>query len=123
MSLLSLKLFGHCADDGEEAIASDFTEDNEMEVCGINEATGLPLVSTGIKGCPGIIDVEGNPRGTDLSGVAEPSLLDDDCSVGNDLSCGMDIHSDTDWICYDSSMDNGFNDFGCNDVSVFDSDW
>ena len=26
MSLLSLKLFGHCADDGEEAIASDFTD-------------------------------------------------------------------------------------------------
>ena len=123
MSLLSLKLFGHCADDSEEAIASDFTNENEMEVCGVNEATGLPLISSGIKGCPGIIDVEGNPRGTDLSGFSEPSLLDDDCSVGNDLSCGMDIHSDTDWICDGSSMDNGFDDFGCNDVSVFDSDW
>ncbi len=56
MSLLSLKLFGHCADDSEEAIASDFTNENEMEVCGVNEATGLPLVSSGLKGCSGTID-------------------------------------------------------------------
>jgi hypothetical protein len=123
MSLLSLKLFGHCADDSEEAIASDFTDENEIEMCGVNEATGLPLISSGIKGCPGIIDVEGNPRGTDLSGFSEPSLLDDDCSVVNDLSCGMDIHSDTDWICDGSSMDSGFDDFGCSDLSGIDSDW
>ncbi|APE03097.1 hypothetical protein BM526_15320 [Alteromonas mediterranea] len=112
MSLLSLKLFGHCADDGEDAIASDFTDENEMEICGVNEATGLPLISSGLKGCSGTIDVAGNPRGTDLSDFSEPSLLDDDYSVGNTLSCGMDIHSDTDWICDGSSMDNGFDDSG-----------
>lgn len=123
MSLLSLKLFGHCAEDSEEAIASDFTDENEMEICGVNEATGLPLISSGIKGCPGIIDVEGNPRGTDLSDFSEPSLLDDDCSVGNDLSCGMDIHSDTDWICDGSPMDSCIDDFGCSDLSGIDSDW
>ena len=123
MSLLSLKLFGHCADDREEAIASDFTDENGIEICGVNEATGLPLISSGIKGCPGIIDVEGNPRGTDVSGFSDTSLLHDDCSVGSDLSCGMDIHSGFDWICDSSSMDDGFDDFGCNDVSVFDSDW
>ena len=92
-------------------------------MCGVNEATGLPLVSSGVKGCSGTIDVEGNPRGTDLSGFAEPSLFHDDCSVVNDLSYGMDIHSDTDWICDGSSVDNGYDDFDCNDVSVFDSDW
>lgn len=123
MSLLSLKLFGHCADDGEDAIASDFTDENEIEICGVNEATGLPLVSSGLKGCSGTIDVEVNPRGTDLSGFAEPSLLDDDCSVGNDLSCGMDIHSDTDWICDGSPMDSSIDDLGCSDLSGLDSDW
>lgn len=123
MSLLSLKLFGHCADDSEQAIASDFTDENEMEVCGVNEATGLPLVPSSLKGCSSSIDVEGNPRGTDLSDFAEPSLLHDDCSAGNDLSCGINIHSDTDWICGSPSMDNGYDDFGCNDVSMFDRDW
>ena len=123
MSLLSLKLFGHCADDSEEAIASDFTDENEMEICGVNEATGLPLISSGIKSCPGIIDVEGNPRGTDLSDFCDLSSSSDDCSIDSSLSCGMDIHFDTDWICDGSSLDSGIEDFGCSDLAGFDSDW
>ena len=123
MSLLSLKLFGHCADDSEGAIASDFTDENEMEICGINEATGLPLVSSCLKGCSGTIDVAGNPRGTDLSDFCDLSPSYDDCSIDNTLNCGMDIHSDIDWICDSSSMDSGIEDFGCSGLSGIDRDW
>ena len=123
MSLLSLKLFGHCADDGEEAIASDFTDENEIEMCGVNEATGLPLVPSCLKGCSGTIDVEGNPRGTDLSDFCDLSPSYNDCSIDSSLSCGMDIHCNSDWVSDGLSMDSGIDDFGCSDLSGIDSDW
>ena len=122
MSLLSLKLFGHCADDGEDAIASDFTDENEIEMCGVNEATGLPLVPSCLKGCSDTIDVEGNPRGTDLSDFCDLSSSNDDCSIDNTLNCGMDIHSDIDWISDGSSLDSCIGDFGCSDLAGIDSD-
>ena len=90
---------------------------------GMNEAPGLPLVSSGIKGCSGTIDVEGNPRGTDLSDFCDLSPSYDDCSIDSSLSYAMDIHSDIDWICDSSSMDSGIDDFGCSDLSGIDSDW
>lgn len=123
MSLLSLKLFGHCADDSEETIVSDFADENEMEICGVNEATGLPLVPSGLKGCSGSIDVEGNPRGTDLSDFCDLSPSYDDCSIDSNLSGGTDFHSDTDWVSDGSSMDSGIDDFGCSDLPGIDSDW
>ena len=45
MSLLSYQLFGHCSESGEEANTSAL--DESYDAPGVNEATGLPLLSMG----------------------------------------------------------------------------
>jgi hypothetical protein len=44
-------------------------------------------------------------------------------SIDTDMIGGCDIHSDTDWMTDTTSIDNGFDDFGINDLSGLDGDW
>jgi len=122
MSLLSYHLFGHCSESGEEANSSALDESG-YDAPGVNEATGLPLLPSGVKGCPGAIDVEGNPRGTDISDHLGVDTTLDISSINTDVNCGCDIHSATDWIMDTPSIDNGFDDFGINDLTGLDGDW
>lgn len=122
MSLLSLKLFGHCSTSGDEAIGSDYDGD-EVVTLGINEATGLPLVSNGVKGSPGVIDVAGSIRGTDMTDHSDLNSMHDVSTFDNDMTCGIDTHIETDWECGTSFMESGIDDFACNDLSEFESDW
>ena len=122
MSLLSLKLFGHCSTSGDEAIGSDYDGD-EVVTLGINEATGLPLVSGGVKGSPGVIDVAGNIRGTDMTEHSDLDYMLDASAIDDDMTSGIVIHIETDWECGTSSIESGFDDFACNDLSGFESDW
>tara|TARA_Y100000033_G_C2758091_1_gene117942 strand:+ start:12378 stop:12776 length:399 start_codon:yes stop_codon:yes gene_type:complete len=122
MSLLSYQLFGHCSESGEEANTSALNE-SEYDTPGFNEATGLPLLPSGVKGCPGVIDVEGNPRGTDMSDHLGVDITLDISSMGTDVIGGCDIHSDTDWMTDTTSIDSGFDDFGINDLTGCDGDW
>jgi len=122
MSLLSYQLFEHCSYSSEEANTSALDESG-CDALGINEATGLPLLPSGVKGCPGVIDVEGNPRGTDMSDHLGVDTTLDINSMDTDVIGGCDIHSDTDWMSDTTSIDSGFDDFGINDLSGFDGDW
>ncbi len=110
MSLLSYQLFEHCSESSEEANASALDESGH-DVSGVNEATGLPLLSSGVKGCPGVIDIEGNPRGMDMSDHLEVDTTLDISSMDTDVIGGCDIHSDTDWMTDTTSIDSGFDDF------------
>lgn len=75
------------------------------------------------KGCPGAIDVEGNPRGTDMSNHLGVDITLDISSMDTGVIGGCDIHSDTDWVTDITSIDSGFNDLGINDLSGMDGDW
>lgn len=121
MSLLSYQLFGHCSESSEEANTSALDESG-CDASGGNEATGLPLLPSGVKGCPGVIDIEGNPRGTDMSDHLGADTLLNISSIDTDITCGCDIHSDTDWMSDTTSIDSGFDDFGINDLSGCDGD-
>lgn len=122
MSLLSYQLFEHCSYSSEEANTSAFDESG-CDAPGINEATGLPLLPSGVKGCSGVIDVEGNPRGTDMSDYLGVDITLDISSMYTDVISGCDIHSDTDWMSDTTTIDSGFDDFGINDLSGVDGDW
>ena len=122
MSLLSYQLFGHCSESSEEANASALDESG-YDAPGVNEATGLPLLPSGVKGCPGVIDIEGNPRGTDISDHLAVDTALDISSIDSGMTCGCDIHSDTDWMTDTTSIDSGFDDFGFNGLSGFEGDW
>ena len=115
MSLLSYKLFGHCSESSEEANTSALDE-SEYDAPGVNEATGLPLLSSGVKGCPGAIDVEGNPRGTDMSDHLGVDITLDISSIDTDMIGGCDIHSDTDWMTDTTSIDSCFDEFEMLDI-------
>lgn len=122
MSLLSYQLFEHCSYSDEEANTSAHDESG-CDAPGVNEATGLPLLPSGVKGAPGAIDVEGNPRGTDMSDHLGVDVTLDISSIDTDVFGGCDIHSDTDWITDTTSIDCGLDDFGINDQSGLDGDW
>ena len=122
MSLLSYRLFGHCSESSEEANTSTLDESG-CDAPGVNEATGLPLLPSGVKGCPGAIDVEGNPRGTDMSDHLGLDSTLDISSIDTDMTNGCDIHSDTDWMTDTSFIDSCFDDFEINDLSGCDGDW
>lgn len=122
MSLLSYQLFGHCSESSEEANTSALDESG-CDAPGINEATGLPLLPSGVKGCPGVIDVEGNPRGTDMSDHLGVDITLDISSMDTDVIGGCDIHSDTDWMTDTTSIDSGLDDSGINDLAGLDGDW
>lgn len=122
MSLLSYQLFEHCSYSDEEANTSAHDESGCVAP-GVNEATGLPLLPIGVKGSPGAIDVEGNPRGIDMSDHLGVDTTLDISSIDTDVTCGCDIHSDSDWMTGPTSIESGFDDFGINDLSGFDGDW
>ena len=122
MSLLSFNLFDHCSSDSEDAIGSDFLE-KESDVCGVNEATGLPLLSSGVKGCSGAIDVAGNPRASDFTSLSDLNPMIDTIPIVGDMTNGIDTSIENGWMDESSSIDSGFDDFGCSDISLFDSDW
>ena len=115
MSLLSYQLFGHCSESGEEANISTLDE-SDYDAPGVNEATGLPLLPSGLKGCLGVIGIEGNPRGTDMSEHLDVDTTLDISSMDTDVIGGCDIHSDTDWVTDTTSIDNGFDDFEMLDI-------
>ena len=122
MSLLSFNLFDHCSSDSEDAIGSDFLE-KESAVCGVNEVTGLPLLSSGVKGCSGAIDVAGNPRASDFTSLSDLNPMIDTIPIVGDMTNGIDTSIENGWMDESSSIDSGFDDFGCSDISLFDSDW
>jgi len=122
MSLLSYQLFGHCSESSEEANTSALDE-NGYDAPGLNEATGLPLLPSGVKGCPGVIDIEGNPRGMNMSDHLEVDTTLDISSIDTNLACGCDIHTDNDWMTDTTSIESGFDDFGISNLSGCDGDW
>lgn len=114
MSLLSFQLFGHCSDSGGITDESD-SDSLNVEIVGVNEATGFLLLKSGLKGCVGIIDTGGNARGSDL--------LDSDChdsfsSLDDGNLCELDTFS-TDIEVYDA----GFDTFDCDSSMFIDDEW
>lgn len=120
MGLLSRLLFGTSSVSSDVAGDDNLVNDSSM-VVGINEATGLPLVSSGVANCPGVIDVEGNPRGVDLSDehTAHGLFLD-----GQEILSGSDCAADNTTGEISSSLDDGdMSSFDSSDCFGFDNDW
>ncbi|MFC3200302.1 hypothetical protein ACFOEW_00510 [Alteromonas oceani] len=120
MGLLSRLLFGHSSDSSDLAGDDNLVNDSST-VVGINEATGLPLVSSGVTNCPGVIDVEGNPRGVDLSDghTAQGCFLD-----AQEVISGSDCAADNTSGEISSSLDDGdMSSFYSSDCFGFDNDW
>jgi len=120
MGLLSKLLFGHCSESSDVAIGDNLARDSSA-VGGINEATGLPLISSGVDDCPGVIDVAGNPRGVDLT--VEHTVHDCFLDTHNVLS-GFDSGADNTSGEISSSFNDGdMSSFDSSDCFSFDNDW
>ena len=116
MTLLSKTLFDHC--DVEVSLSPE-TEDNDtQDFTTVNPATGLPM----LKGS--MIDVAGNPLGTDFTEeqTSSCSFQNIENHMTDSFSCDLiHAHSENIFECdtssdlisdrFDSNWDNGFDEY------------